>query len=128
MRVSLITACRNAVKTIGDAMASVGTQKLDGNELEYIVVDGGSTDGTVGVIRGFEQALNSQRSTHDFTFRWMSESDRGLYDAINKGIKMATGDIVGILNADDILATDDTLAKIAQVFSHKGHKDHESKV
>jgi glycosyltransferase involved in cell wall biosynthesis len=60
-------------------------------------------------------STRSTRSTR-LTFKWISEKDRGMYDAINKGIKMATGDVIGILNADDVLATDDTLAKIAAVF------------
>jgi len=105
MKISIITACWNSAKTIRDTMASVARQK--GAEVEYIVVDGGSTDGTVEIIKEFEK---------NFTFRWLSEKDHGLYDAINKGIRMATGDVVGICNADDILAEDDTVAKIAEAF------------
>ena len=114
MKVSLITACYNSATTIRTAMQSVLKQK--GVDIEYIVVDGGSKDGTVDVIRDFEQTLNSQPRTHSFAFKWISEPDKGMYDAINKGIAMATGDVVGILNADDVLATDDTLAKIAAQF------------
>ena len=117
MKISLITACYNSAKTIKTAMESVLPQK--GVDIEYIVVDGGSTDGTVDVIK--EYSTRSTCSTR-FSFKWLSERDRGMYDAINKGIKMATGDIVGILNADDILASDDTLAHIAERFSSGGVK------
>ena len=101
-------------------------------EIEYIVVDGGSADGTVEIIRDFEKkvlCLKSQASSlksdvsrpcqsheRDLDFRWLSEKDRGMYDALNKGIAMATGDVIGILNADDVLAEDDTLAKVAAAF------------
>ena len=108
MKITLITACYNSAGTIRTAIESVLSQK--GVDVEYIVVDGGSKDGTVDIIKEYA------KSTTNFTFRWLSESDRGMYDAINKGIKMATGDVVGILNADDVLATDDTLAHIAAQF------------
>lgn len=131
MKISLITACYNAGKTIATAMESVLTQRHGDTEIEYIVVDGGSTDGTVEVIKKFENEVKkrggggqrnftekSVREGADRTkFHWISEKDRGMYDAINKGIKMATGDVIGILNADDVLAEDDTLAKIAAAFS-----------
>ena len=112
MKISLITACYNSAKTIKTAMDSVLAQK--GVDIEYIVVDGGSTDGTVDIIK--EYSSRSTCSTR-FSFKWLSERDRGMYDAINKGIKMATGDIVGILNADDVLASDDTLAHIVSAFN-----------
>ena len=112
MKISLITACYNSAKTIRTAMESVLAQK--GVDIEYIVVDGGRKDGTVDIVK--EYSTHSTRSTR-LTFKWFSEPDKGMYDAINKGIKMATGDIVGILNADDVLASDDTLAHIAGRFS-----------
>ena len=115
MKVTVITACYNSVATIRTAMESVLAQK--GVDVEYIVIDGGSTDSTVDIVKEYAAKTNDQRlTTNDFTFRWLSERDRGMYDAINKGIKMATGDIVGILNADDVLASDDTLAHIAAAF------------
>ena len=115
MKITLITACFNSEATIRTAIDSVLSQK--GVDVEYIVVDGGSTDGTVEIIKEYaDKTHNSQLLTPNFTFRWLSERDKGMYDAINKGIKMATGDVVGILNADDVLATDDTLAKIAAAF------------
>lgn len=111
MKVSLITACYNTAATIRTAMESVFAQK--GVEVEYIVVDGGSTDGTVEIVEEF-----SRKERKDgFEFKWISEKDRGMYDAINKGIKMATGDVVGILNADDMLEGEDTLAHVAGGFN-----------
>ena len=119
MKITLITACYNSEATIGTAIESVLSQK--GVDVEYIIVDGGSTDGTVDIIKEYaEKTLNSQLLTPNFTFRWLSESDQGMYDAINKGIKMATGDIIGILNADDVLASDETLAHIAEAFESGG--------
>ena len=116
MKISLITACYNSAKTIKTAIDSVLSQK--GVEIEYIVVDGGSKDGTVDLLKSYEPKFNGR-------MRWISEPDKGMYDAINKGIKMATGDVIGILNADDVLATDDTLAHIAEQFSHKEQERQE---
>ena len=124
MKISLITACYNSAATIKTAMDSVLAQR--GVDVEYIVVDGGSTDGTVEQLKEFERGLLNLSTSQPFNFRWLSEKDSGMYDAINKGIKMATGDIIGILNADDVLATDDTLAHIAELFSHKEQKGQES--
>ena len=120
MKISLITACYNSAGTIRTSMESVFAQR--GVDVEYIVVDGGSTDGTVDIIKEYaDKTLNSQLLTPNFTFRWLSESDKGMYDAINKGIKMAMGDVVGILNADDMFESEDTLAKIAAQFEGTGN-------
>ena len=116
MKITLITACYNSEATIGTAIDSVLSQK--GVDIEYIVVDGGSTDGTVDIIK--EYSTRSTCSTR-LTFKWISEKDHGMYDAINKGIKMSTGDVVGILNADDVLDSDETLAHIAGLFSRVEH-------
>ena len=125
MKVSLITACYNSVGTIRTAIESVLSQKSV--DVEYIVVDGGSKDGTVDIIKEYaDKTLNSQLSTRNSSFKWLSESDKGMYDAINKGIKMATGDVVGILNADDVLANDETLAKIAAQFEGRGKREEGS--
>ena len=125
MKVSLITVCYNSATAIRTCFDSVFSQQ--GVDLEYIVVDGGSKDGTVDIIKEYaDKTLNSQLQTPNFTFRWLSESDKGMYDAINKGIKMATGDVVGILNADDVLATDDTLARIAAAFQPSKQTTHHS--
>ena len=113
MKISLITACFRSAGTLRTAMDSVLEQK--GVDLDYIVVDGGSDDGTVELLKEYEAKFAGR-------MRWISEKDRGMYDAINKGIKMATGDVVGILNADDILAADNTLATIAEFFSRQERK------
>lgn len=90
MKVSIITVSFNSVKTIEDTINSVLSQ--DFPEIEYIVVDGGSSDGTVNIIEKYQNRI----------VRWVSEKDRGMYDAMNKGIAMATGDVIGILNSDDV--------------------------
>lgn len=114
MKITIITVCRNAAATIRTAMESVCRQRINGFNLEYIVIDGGSTDGTVDLIRAFADQLG--KAGRESGFRWISEPDHGLYDAINKGIRMATGDVIGICNADDVLAADDVLEKIAAAF------------
>ena len=119
MKVSLITACFRSAKVIRTALESVLGQR--DVEFEYLVVDGGSDDGTVAIIKEYEPKFGGR-------MRWLSERDKGMYDAINKGIRMATGDVVGILNADDVLADDRTLAQIAGCFSHKERKEGEEKV
>lgn len=110
MKVSLITACYNSVATIRTTIESVLAQR--GVDVEYIVVDGGSKDGTVDVIKDY--------SICSTWFKYISEPDEGMYDAINKGIKMATGNIVGILNADDMFETEDTLSHVVEAFQSGG--------
>ena len=105
MRVSVVTVCRNSAATIRDAVDSVARQRRDGFEVEHIVVDGGSTDGTLDILKSCEG------------IRWVSGPDHGTYDAMNKGIRMATGDVVGVLNADDALASDDVLSLVAGAFA-----------
>jgi len=114
MKISLITACYNSAATIRNCFDSVLSQQ--GIDLEYIVVDGGSKDDTVGVVKDFDRKVR-ESGLQNFSFKWLSERDQGMYDAINKGIKMATGDIVGILNADDLFQSEDTLAHIASAFT-----------
>lgn len=116
MKITLITVCYNSAATLPTAIESVLAQQ--GVDLEYIVVDGGSKDGTVDIIK--EYSTRSTCSTR-LSFKWISEPDQGMYDAINKGIKMATGDVVGILNADDMLESPDILAKIATQFQVTGN-------
>lgn len=90
MKISIITPSFNQAEYIGRAIESVQSQRGD-FELEHIVVDGGSTDGTWGILRDWGDAI-----------RWTSESDRGQGDALNKGLAMASGEVIGWLNSDDI--------------------------
>jgi glycosyltransferase involved in cell wall biosynthesis len=109
MKISVITVCWNSAKTIETTFSSVLNQRYP--EVEYLVIDGGSSDGTVERIKKWEPLFNGR-------MRWISERDEGMYDAINKGIRMATGDIVGILNADDFLSDDQVLARVVQAFAN----------
>jgi glycosyltransferase involved in cell wall biosynthesis len=113
MRISVVTVCYNAAHTLGDAVDSVLGQTSDPSapfELEYIVVDGGSTDGTLDLLARHRKRIATL----------ISEPDNGLYDAMNKGIKAATGDVVAILNADDVYASTDVLARVAATFRDSG--------
>ena len=89
MKISIITVCYNSEKTISDCITSVVNQSYD--NLEYIFIDGKSTDTTMEIIASFGDQI----------FKVVSEKDKGMYDAINKGIRMASGDIIGVLNSDD---------------------------
>ncbi len=108
MKISLITACYNSASVLASAFDSVLAQTHA--DLDYWVIDGGSTDGTVEVIRAYEPRFNGR-------MRWVSERDEGLYHAINKGIARAEGDVVGILNADDFFADERVLERVAQTFA-----------
>lgn len=109
MRISVVTACRNSAGTVGATLESVAAQRVDGFEVEHLAVDGLSSDGTVGILEAFAAAHPG--------FSFVSEADRGLYDAINKGIARATGDVVGILNSDDVFDGEDALAAVAGAFA-----------
>lgn len=102
MKVSIITVVRNGADTLPDCIASVLAQTYP--DIEYLVVDGASTDATLDVIRSFGSKIA----------RVISEPDRGPYDAMNKGIAAATGDVVGILNADDLYAHPNVVSQIVE--------------
>lgn len=104
MKISIITATYNSAGTVRDTFESVLKQTY--SEIEYIVVDGASRDGTVDIIKEYEPRFEGR-------MRWVSERDSGIYDAMNKGLRMATGDIVGILNSDDYYTSDDVLETVA---------------
>lgn len=104
MKVSIITVTFNSAQYLQNAIQSVYFQ--DYPNIEYIIVDGGSTDETISIIQ-----QNSSCVT-----KWISEKDNGMYDALNKGMTMATGDVIGILNSDDMLAGKDVISKIAACF------------
>ncbi len=110
MKVSIVTPCYNAVATIEETIRSVLDQQ--GVDLEYIVCDGGSTDGTADIIRRHESRLAW----------WVSERDRGQVDAINKGFTHATGDVLGFLNGDDVLASG-VLKKVCAAFAENPNVD-----
>jgi glycosyltransferase involved in cell wall biosynthesis len=103
MKISIITVTYNSAATLADTLKTVRDQ--DYADVEHVLVDGASTDGTVDIIKQFPHVQN-----------WVSEKDAGLYDAINKGIRMATGDVIGILNSDDFFPNSGVLSVIAKAF------------
>ena len=107
MKISIITVSFNSASTIRDTFESILQQ--DYTDYEYIVVDGKSKDETVDIIKEYEPRFQGK-------MRWISEKDSGLYDAMNKGIKMAAGDVVGILNSDDFFSAPDILSTVAAGF------------
>jgi len=107
MRLSVITVCYNAAATIKDTIESVLSQK-NVEDLEYIIVDGASKDGSVEIIQSYGDKIS----------KFVSEKDNGLYDAINKGIQMASGDVIGLLHADDLYYSDDVLASVERSFKN----------
>ncbi len=106
MKLTLITVTWNSAETLKETIDSVREQQV--KELEYIVVDGGSSDGTVKLL-----AENT-----DVVTKWVSEPDKGIYDAMNKGVNMASGDIIGFLHADDRFAESDILKDIIRSFNN----------
>lgn len=121
MKVSIITTCYNRKYTIRDAIESVLAQ--DYEDIEYIVVDGASTDGTDGEIK-YEELITKTfdfRNRHPhFTLKFISERDNGMYEAINKGIRMATGDIIGLVHSDDMLYDNHVISDVVRKFEETG--------
>lgn len=109
MTISIVTATYNSGKTLRDTLDSVLRQTY--SDYEHIIVDGASTDDTMRIVREYEPRYNSR-------LHYVSEPDKGLYDAMNKGITMATGDVVGILNSDDFYTDDGILERIAAVMDN----------
>lgn len=107
IKISLITVVYNAANTIERCIASVLAQNY--SNIEYIIIDGGSTDDTLQIIDRYRSQISV----------FLSEPDKGIYDAMNKGIKLATGNIVGTLNADDHFGYDDALMDIANAFKQE---------
>ena len=104
MKVSIITATYNSEKTIRDTLESVEAQTY--KDIEYIIVDGGSTDQTLTLVDSVSTRVS----------KCISEKDKGIYDALNKGVQLASGDIVGFIHSDDILARPDIIASIVAEF------------
>lgn len=107
--ISIITITFNSAKYLEETIKSVIAQ--DYSNVEYIIVDGGSTDSTIPIIEKYEGKIS----------KWVSEPDEGISDAMNKGIRMSSGDIVGILHSDDFYADPTVLGRVAEVFSNSPH-------
>lgn len=112
VKVSIITVCYNSEATISKTIQSVLEQTY--SNLEYIVVDGASSDDTISIIRHYEKSFQGR-------MKWISEPDKGIYYAMNKGISMATGDIIGIINSDDFYEKD-AVENIIQVMSNEKYQ------
>ena len=106
MKISIITAVYNRADSIAEAVRSVQAQTWP--HVEHVVIDGASTDGTVAVL---QTCLNAQAV-------WLSEPDKGIYDALNKGLARATGDVIGLMHSDDFFADDEVLASVAAAFAN----------
>jgi glycosyltransferase len=104
LKVSIVTIVRNNRATMEDCIKNVLSQSY--KEIEYIVVDGGSNDGTIDIIQAYCERIS----------RWISEPDQGVYDAMNKGIKMATGEVIGFLHSSDVYAHPRVIEEVAHVF------------
>ncbi len=108
MRVSIITICYNSEATIRETITSVLSQSY--SDIEYIIVDGKSKDSTCEIVRSFGDKISI----------FVSEPDKGIYDAMNKGVKLATGDVIGILNSDDFYADANVISDIVSTFKSTG--------
>ena len=107
MKISIITACYNSAATIEGTIKSVLSQ--DHPDVEYIIVDGASKDNTLQVVDRYRDRIA----------KIISEKDQGIYDAINKGIAAATGEVIGLLHSDDIYANDEVLSRVTKLFGEK---------
>lgn len=108
MKISIITAVYNREQTVGQAITSVAAQNY--KDVEHLIVDGGSSDGTMDKVRSL---------THP-RIRIISERDDGIYDALNKGVRNATGEVVGLMHSDDFFANDHVLKTVADAFERTG--------
>jgi len=106
MKISIITIVYNRVHCIEDCIKSVLSQTY--RDVEYIIIDGGSNDGTTEIIDNYKDKIDY----------YISEKDEGIFDALNKGIKNSTGDVIGILNSDDFFYSEDTLSHIIEAFQY----------
>lgn len=106
LKISIITVCYNSEKYIRSAIESVKSQTY--SNIEYIVIDGGSSDDTIDIVKEYKSSVSL----------YISEPDNGIYDAMNKGVALATGDVVGVLNSDDFFSSKDIISKIVNTFSN----------
>ena len=107
MKISIVTVTYNSASTLRDTIESVLSQ--DYQDIEYIVVDGLSKDNTMDIVKEYEPRFGGR-------MKWLSEKDLGMYDAMNKGIRMASGEVVGIINSDDFFHRKDVISKVAEAF------------
>jgi glycosyltransferase len=107
MKITLITVTYNSEKYLSHCIESVQSQTY--KNIEHIIIDGKSTDNTISIIKKYESKIA----------HWVSESDKGMYDAINKGIALATGEVIGILNSDDMLVSPDVIESIVKTFEEE---------
>ncbi|MCH5175587.1 MAG: glycosyltransferase [Prevotellaceae bacterium] len=105
MKISIITATYNSGRTLRDTVESVLRQTY--HNIEYIIVDGASTDNTLDIIREYETKFGGR-------MRWVSKPDHGIYDALNNGIEMSTGDAIGFLHSDDFFTSPDVVGRLAR--------------
>lgn len=108
MKITVVTATWNSAATLEGTLESV--LKQSHNDVEHIIVDGDSADGTMAIVEKYEPRYREAGKE----LRWISEPDHGIYDAMNKGIAMATGEIVGTLNSDDFYTADDVLSRVVR--------------
>lgn len=106
MKISIITATFNSASTIKDTLESVNNQTY--SNIEHIIVDGASKDNTLALVKEYGKRVTTI----------ISEPDKGIYDGMNKGIKAATGDVIGILNSDDFLTSNDVISKVVETFKN----------
>jgi len=111
MKISIVTATYNSGATVRDTIRSVLEQSYD--NIEYIIKDGGSTDDTLNIVRAYEPLFGGRMKV-------ISEPDKGIYDAFNKGLATATGDVVGFLNSDDFFTSPHVVAKLATALADSG--------
>ena len=123
IKLTIVTATWNSAATVEDSLKSVLNQTY-GN-IEHIIVDGGSTDRTMDIVRRYAD-LYRQRGLE---LKWLSEKDNGIYDAMNKGINLASGDVVGLLNSDDFFTAPTVLEKVACEFrENEGREEDDEKI
>ena len=103
MKISIITVCYNSEKTIRHTLESINNQ--NSKDIEHLIIDGNSTDNTLSIIKKYK-----------YKKKIISENDKGIYDAMNKGIKLARGEVIGFLNSDDFYANNKVISKIESVF------------
>ena len=114
MKISIITVCFNSSKTIEHTIRSVLNQTY--TNYEYLIIDGGSSDNTLDIIKSYEKKFKGK-------LKYISEKDKGIYDAFNKGIRMASGDIIGFINSDDVLNGKDVFNKVVNNISDGVYAD-----